>query len=248
MTPLHGGPQHLLAPGPGTKALAPAHPGRRFLAEVGFLLLVVLVASFVLKTFVIQSFYIPSGSMIPTLEKQDRVIVSKLAPEILDVHRGDIVVFHDPGGWTTTAAELPDNEGARAWLYGVAQALGFAPVTSEEFLIKRIIGLPGDEVSCEGGGAPVVVNGTALDEPYVFPGAEPSVDAFDVVVPDGAVWVMGDNRPNSWDSRAHQDQALKGAVAVDDLVGVAMVRTWPLSRFGLLRNPGSVFAEVKAPS
>ena len=221
---------------------------RRLLAELAFVVLVVLVASFALKTFVIQTFWIPSHSMDITLEPNDRVMVTKLAPGLLSIHRGDIVVFHDPGGWAGQSGSPDEQKGRAASLVlGVAQALGLAPTSSEEFLIKRVIGLPGDTVSCEGSSAPVLVNGVALDETYLHPGVQPSSMAFDIEVPKDAIWVMGDNRDNSADSRAHQDQDLNGAVAIDQVVGVAQLRTWPLSRFGLLRNPGAVFAEVPNP-
>jgi signal peptidase I len=206
-----------------------------------------LVASFVLKTFVIQSFYIPSQSMEPTLQEDDRVVVSKLAPGPLKVHRGDIVVFRDPGGWSNEHSPLPEETGLGAWLLGFAQALGLAPVESDDFLIKRVIGLPGDQVSCVGAGEPVTVNGVPLDETYVMPGADPSLRDFSVRVPPDALWVMGDNRPESADSRFHQDQDLGGAIAVEDVVGVAKVRLWPLNRLALLRNPGAVFAAVPNP-
>ncbi|MDR3106961.1 MAG: signal peptidase I [Bifidobacteriaceae bacterium] len=217
---------------------------RSIWVDIGFTLLATLVASFVLKTFVIQSFYIPSESMEPTLLNDDRVVVSKLAPGVFDVHRGDIVVFSDPGGWSSQHSALPDQTGLGAWLLGFTQALGLAPASSEDFLIKRVIGVAGDEVACAGGGDPVTVNGVALDETYVVPGAEPSISAFTVEVPPDSVWVMGDNRPRSGDSRLHQSDGQGGAVALDDVVGVAKVRLWPLSRFALLRNPGEVFAAV----
>jgi signal peptidase I len=212
--------------------------------ELAFTALAVVVASFVLKTFVLQSFFIPSESMEDTLAVDDRIVVTKLAPGMLDVHRGDVVVFADPGGWVTTSLDLPDSSGLVAGLHGVAQALGFAPESSKDFLVKRVIGVGGDQVACEGWGQPVTVNGVPLAEPYLKPGVEPSAVAFSVTVPPDSVWVMGDNRANSADSRFHQDQALGGAVSLDDLVGVAQVRLWPLSRFGLLRNPGDVFSAV----
>jgi len=232
---------------------SPAGPSRkvkvrRMLAELAFVALVVLVASFALKTFIIQTFWIPSHSMDDTLAPNDRVMVTKLAPGILSIHRGDIVVFHDPGNWSGGSVGTVEDRGRVASLVmGVGQALGLAPTSGEEFLIKRVIGLPGDRVSCEGDDAPVMVNGVALNETYIPLGVSPSMQAFDVEVPAGAIWVMGDNRGNSADSRAHQDEELGGAVAMEQVVGVAQLRTWPLNRLGLLRNPGSVFAEVPDP-
>ncbi|MDR1187240.1 MAG: signal peptidase I [Bifidobacteriaceae bacterium] len=239
MTILRGGPRHGAGrPGPAPLVYRP------FWVDIGFTLLATLVASFVLKTFVIQSFYIPSQSMEPTLQADDRVVVSKLAPGPFKVHRGDIVVFHDPGGWSNQQTALPDETGLGAWLAGFAQALGLAPASSEEFVIKRVIGLGGDQVACDGPGSPVTVNGVALGETYIMPGADPSAMVFSVRVPEGALWVMGDNRPESGDSRYHQADKLLGAVSLDDVVGVAKVRLWPLSRFALLRNPGDVFEGV----
>jgi signal peptidase I len=217
-------------------------------AELGFTLLLVFVLSFTLKTFVVESFYVPTGSMRPSIEVNDRVLVSKLAPGMFKVHRGDIIVFRDPGGWSTSQPALPDSTGLAAWLHGVAQSLGLAPASSDEFLLKRVIAVGGDLVECEGAGAPVTVNGVALDETYLMPGAAPSEIAFRVTVPEGAVWVMGDNREDSYDSRYHQDDELKGCVALDQVVGVAKIRLWPLSRLGIIRNPGSVFEYVPDPS
>jgi signal peptidase I len=214
---------------------------------MAFTALVVVVASFALKTFVVQSFYIPSQSMEDTLLINDRITVSKLAPGPLAVHRGDIVVFHDPGGWSDGQVALPSERGFGAWLHGVAQALGFAPESADDYIVKRVIGLGGDTVACAGPGQPVTVNGWPLAETYLKPGVEPSAVAFSVKVPDGAFWLMGDNRARSTDSRFHQDQALGGAVAVDRVVGVAKARLWPLSRLDLLRNPGAVFEDVPAP-
>ncbi|MDR2374649.1 MAG: signal peptidase I [Bifidobacteriaceae bacterium] len=221
----------------------------RFLKDAAFVIVAAVVLSFLLKTFLVQSFYIPSESMQPTLEKLDRVLVTKLAPGLLKVHRGDVIVFKDPGGWTTQTEPDPPGEGfladVSAGARAVAEVIGLAPSESEDFLIKRVIGLGGDTVACEGNGAPVTVNGVALDETYIMPGVEPSIAEFSTEVPAGAVWVMGDNRPRSGDSRAHiSNQPLGGAVSLDNVVGIAQVRTWPLDRMALLRNPGRVFASV----
>ncbi|MDR2565777.1 MAG: signal peptidase I [Bifidobacteriaceae bacterium] len=216
----------------------------RFAKDAAFVVVAAVALSFLLKTFLIQSFYIPSVSMVPTLERLDRVLVTKLAPGVLDVHRGDVVVFENPGGWITSETPDAPTGGISGAFRSLAEAIGLAPADSKDFLIKRIIGLPGDRVACDGRGSPVTVNGVPLDETYVAPGSAPSEASFSVVVPPDAIWVMGDNRSQSADSRAHMDQPLGGAVALDDVVGVAQVRTWPLDRLALLRNPGRVFAAV----
>jgi signal peptidase I len=225
--------------------------------EVAFIALAAVVLSFVLKTFLVQSFFIPSVSMQDTFLIDDRVMVSKLAPGPLGVHRGDIVVFADPGGWYS-GAPLPELTGAGAWVHGALQALGLAPSTAEDFLIKRVIGTGGDQVECVLGtedqnsdqlpDGVVHVNGVPLDETrYIKPGSIPCTEEFDVTVPDGHLWLMGDNRQQSSDSRAHMAGEGRGFVDLDMVVGVAKIRTWPLSRLALLRNPGAVFADVPEP-
>jgi signal peptidase I len=210
-----------------------------------------LVVSFLLKQFLIQTFSIPSGSMEDTLKKGDRVLVSKLAPGPLSVHRGDVVVFKDPDHWLEP---LPDpNRGMLGDVaHTVLEAVGLAPPDEDQFLIKRVIGLGGDQVECrldsEGEGT-LLVNGHAIDEPYLAEGALPCTEEMSITVPADAAWMMGDNRQGSMDSRYHRGGQLDGAVAMDLVVGVAKVRLPPLTnigRFGLLRNPGATFADVPA--
>jgi signal peptidase I len=225
--------------------------------EIAFVALAAIILSFALKTFLVQSFFIPSVSMENTFLIDDRVMVSKLAPGPLGVHRGDIIVFADPGGWLSAPA-LPQETGVGAWVHGALQALGLAPSTAEEFLIKRVIGTGGDRIECvlgtqdrNGNGQPdgaISVNGVQLDETtYLKPGEVACEAPLDVTLPKNDLWVMGDNRGNSGDSRAHMAEGSGGGVSLDLVVGVAKIRTWPLNRFGLLRNPGSVFADVPAP-
>ncbi|MBD3780984.1 MAG: signal peptidase I, partial [Micrococcales bacterium] len=130
-------------------------------------------------------------------------------------------------------------------LQDVLIVIGLMPQQSEDHLIKRVIGLPGDRVASAGDGSPVTVNGVAVDESaYLAPGASPSEIAFDVTVPEGSLWVMGDNRQHSADSRWHLGDPGGGAVPVSDVVGTAFVTLWPLDRIGMLRNPGDVFEAV----
>ncbi|KQO61543.1 S26 family signal peptidase [Curtobacterium sp. Leaf261] len=192
--------------------------GLRFLRDVVIIVLAALLVSFLVKTFVVRSFYIPSGSMESTLQIDDRVVVNELVPKVVGLHRGDVVVFEDPGGW-----------------------LG---ATGKNDLIKRVIGLPGDHVSCCSTDGKVEVNGVALDEPYAQYLPEfgsRSRAAFDVTVPAGQVWVMGDNRGNSADSRVH------GTVPEADIVGRAVVITWPISRWSWLGRYPDTFADVPKP-
>ena len=222
----------------------PVRRGRlaSWLRETAIIVVSALVLSMLIKTYLEQSFYIPSGSMEDTLAVGDRVLVSKLAPGPLDVHRGDIVVFKDPGGWLPPPDDEPTGFSA-----AVGEALtfvGLLPQDSGEHLIKRVIGLPGDEVACCDEQGRVTVNGVPIDEPYLKDGSEPSEMSFSVTVPEGYLWVMGDNRQNSQDSRFKQGNPGGGAIPVENVVGVAFVTLWPADRWGLLRNPGDTFADV----
>lgn len=242
--------QDAAAAEPRTRAEAASrNPHRRgpvmsFFRETSIILVSAIVLSWVVKTFLAQAFFIPSASMHDTLLEGDRVLVNKLAPGPFSVHRGDIVVFADPGGWLQ-GQEVPQTNVVQDALI----AIGLMPQQSEDHLIKRIIGLPGDRVSAKGDGSPVEVNGVPIDESaYLAPGASPSERAFDVTVPEGSVWVMGDNRQHSADSRWHLGDPGGGAVPIADVVGTAFVTLWPLDRIGLLSNPGDVFADVPDPS
>jgi signal peptidase I len=217
--------------------------GLAWLRESAIILVSALVLSLVVKTFLVQAFFIPSESMHETLIEGDRVLVSKLRPGPFDLRRGDIVVFKDPGGWLSGQVTTEPGEFRKV----VNEALtwvGLLPQDSGEHLIKRIIGLPGDHVACAGDGEPVTVNGVALDEPYLAPGAIPSESAFDVVVPEGTLWLMGDNRQASADSRANMGRPGGPFMPVENVVGAAFVTVWPLDRAGALTNPSDTFADV----
>ncbi|MGO1661923.1 MAG: signal peptidase I [Canibacter sp.] len=218
----------------------------RFIRDLLVIVLVAVLISFLLKTFLIRSFFIPSSSMERTLEVNDRVIVNQLAPNVVDLHRGDVVVFRDPGGWLN-AGPSPE----LTPLQHALQFIGLAPDTSDNYLIKRLIGLPGDHVVCCDANGRMTVNGEPLDEPYaVVPEGNSSVSAidFDVTVSKGSLWVMGDNRYASKDSRYNQDQPGKGFVTVDEIVGRAFLLNWPLDRLGILGNYPEVFSGVPEPS
>ncbi|QKS14657.1 signal peptidase I [Curtobacterium sp. Csp1] len=206
------------------------------------ILLAALLASFLVKTFVIRSFSIPSGSMTNTLQVGDHVVVNELA----GLHRGDVVVFRDADGWLDVPG-APERVAARTptLLGRTLSTVGFGPDT-DGHLVKRLIGLPGDHVECCDAQGRMSVNGVPLVEPYVLaPEGEPASGVpFDVTVPAGRLWVMGDNRYGSADSRSHQDLPSKGFVRESDVVGRAVVVTWPVARWSWLDDHPEVFAGV----
>ena len=213
--------------------------------EVVLVLVIALGLSLLIKTFLVQAFFIPSPSMESTLISGDRVLVSKLTPGPFDLEHGDVVVFADPGGWLQPSPAAPEGklrDGMRTGLTFV----GLLPADSDEHLIKRVIGLPGDKVVCCDANGKITVNGKALDEPYIYAGDDPSDKKFSVTVPAGSLWVMGDHRSVSQDSRFHAELH-NGMVPIHDVVGKAFIKVWPMDRIGLLRNPSSTFAGVSAP-
>lgn len=222
--------------------------GRSILKETVIIVISAIALSWILKTFLIQAFYIPSSSMEDTLAVGDRVVVNQLAPGPFDVHRGDIVVFEDPGGWLNGTASYvdPNSFGERA--RGVLKHIGLAPQDSENHLIKRVIGVEGDTVACCDAEGRLTVNGVSITEPYLKPGEEPSVTEFSAIVPEGHLWVMGDNRGHSSDSRFHTGEPGGGAIPIDNVVGVAFAIVWPFGNFGLLTNPGETFDKVPEPT
>jgi len=180
----------------------------------------------VVRLVLVQSFVIPTTSMQPTLHAGDRVLVSRLDYRFGDVRRGDVIVF-DGGGVFDPAQPVSSTMLARAG-QAVAAALG-GPVGERDYA-KRVIGLPGDRVVCCDVAGRLTVNGTALSEPYLPVGTEPSTVRFDVVVPPGRLWVMGDNRENSADSRAHLGGPGGGTVPLAHVVGRVVTVWWPLNR------------------
>ena len=214
-----------------------------FLRDLVVILVVAFLISFLLKTFLVRSFFIPSQSMEQTLKVNDRILVNQLVPDVVDVKRGDIVVFQDPGGWLYPKAMATEPNG----LEKVLQAVGLAADTSHEYVVKRVIGVGGDRVSCCDASGRIEVNGVPIDEPYiVVPEGKSRASEidFDVTVPEGSVWVLGDNRYASKDSRYNQDQPGKGFVSESEIVGRAFVLNWPLERFRWLARPDSTFTGV----
>ena len=227
-----------------------------FARDIVIILLAALLASFLVKTFLIRSFYIPSASMENTLiggpgtAADDRVVVNELEPGLVPVHRGDIVVFADPGGWLRgepVQPAAPANPVAR----GVSDALtfiGLGTADSDNHLVKRVIGLPGDHVVCCTAAGRVTLNGVPLKEPFIASqaqwtdGTRADSNPFDVTVPPGELWVLGDNRGDSLDSSLNQGLPTKGFVPEKDVVGRAFVISWPISRWSWLSDFPHVFA------
>jgi signal peptidase I len=214
---------------------------RSFWKELPILIGVALVLALLIKTFLVQAFSIPSASMENTLQEGDRVLVDKLTPWFgSEPERGDVVVFHDPGGWLGETVE-PDTNAVTKAIQKVLSTIGLMPSADEKDLIKRVIAVGGDTVQCKGTG-PVYVNGKALDETsYIYPGNTPCGDKpfGPIKVPEGRIWVMGDHRQDSLDSRYHQDLEGGGTVSVNEVVGRAVVVAWPVNRWSTLPIPGT---------
>lgn len=214
--------------------------------DVVIIVVAALVVSFLIKTFLIRSFSIPTASMQDTLLIDDRVIVSQLTPEPIDVNRGDVVVFVDPGGWLPSGLATEDDPLTNLFNW-VAVRLGMPDQSEANHLIKRVIGLPGDTVACCGPLGSVTVNGVPLEETYLrLPEgvSEASGTTFSVLVPQDSLWVMGDNRYNSADSRANLSQPGGGFVPMGNVVGRAIVVSWPADHWTWLDNHPEVFQGI----
>lgn len=223
------------APLESDAAAAPERPqgGPSWLLLGGVALLVMLLV----RGFLVQSFYVPSGSMEPTIEPGDRILVNKLADGDA-VRRGDVVVFD--GTTSFAAADRTPHQDDGAIGKGLAGAASLVGVDlGEQDFVKRVIGLPGDHVVCCDRGR-LTVNGKAIDETYVMPGDRPSELEFDITVPAGRLWVMGDHRSDSADSRSHLGDPGGGTVRLSDVIGRASVTYWPLSRIGGFDRPDAL--------
>lgn len=211
------------------KKSGPAHAkdtsGRITVQDVLSVLIYCLIAVIVvslLRIFVIGLYVVPSGSMETTLNIGDHIVTNRLAKPILKLKRGDVVVFKDPANWLNSENVFASND-----------------------LVKRLIGLPGDTVACKGNGAPVTINGVPIDETsYLKAGVQPSSFPFKMKVTPGNVFVLGDNRANSADSRYHTNDGNHGLVPLDRIKGVAMLTYLPVSRFGVVQAHHEVFAKV----
>ncbi|MFC5503575.1 signal peptidase I [Lysinimonas soli] len=221
----------------------------RFLRDILLILLAAIVISFLIKTFLIRSFYIPSESMEGTLHVNDRIIVNELVPKVMSIQHGDIVVFKDPGGWLPPSTSTPSTNPVASFVDWALSIVGLTAPDSNDHLVKRVIGLPGDKVACCNAFGQMTVNGVPLDEPYLqLPAGVTKVsrDDFSVTVPPNSLWVMGDNRYNSADSRYNRDKPGNGFVPFDDVVGRAVLISWPLDRWTMLDDYPLVFAGVES--
>jgi signal peptidase I len=198
------------------------------------LVITAMVMAVIVKTFFLQAFYIPSESMEPTMLVDDKLLVQKVSYWAGEPKRGDIVVFDDPGGWL---GEEESNHATNP-LQRALETVGLFPTGGH--LIKRVIGVGGDEVVCCTEQGKLTVNGKTLDEPYLLEPNQPaSATSFDVKVPKGHLWVMGDNRGNSADSRSHLGDPGGGFIAESEVVGKAWLRVWPWNRAGVIHKPDS---------
>ena len=244
--------------GDDEQAEQPSRGRWSFLTEMVVLFAVALTIALLIKTFVVQPFYIPSGSMENTLLVGDKVLVNKLVYHLRPIDRGDIVVFNGEGSWDPPLPQAPDHRNpvvrvyddtVGALLHSIAGLFGTSPGQTD--YIKRVIGIPGDHVVCCTARGQITVNGIPLSEKsYVFPGDRPSEDPFDVVVPPGRLWVLGDNRGESADSRLH-DCAYSdpqrtcfgfdrdGTIPENKVIGRAFMIVWPLCRLKTLPIPST---------
>lgn len=200
--------------------------------ETAIIVIAALALSALVRAFLVQAFYVPSGSMEDTLLVSDRIVASKITTRFGGVNRGEVVVFRDPGGWLPEPP--PQEQGIRGYLRTALTFIGLIPSDSGQDLVKRVIGVAGDRVVCCDSAGRISVNGVAIDEPYIK-GTTDQV-LFDVVVPEGNIFVMGDNRGDSRDSRFHLE-ANNGGVPVESVVGRAQWLIWPLHRMQNLSIP-----------
>jgi signal peptidase I len=215
--------------------------------ELPILIVVALAIALVIKTFVVQPFFIPSSSMEDTLMIGDKVLVNKLVYHFRSIQPGDIIVFNGVGSWNAAPPPVKpaSNPFVRAYdatlkplFHSIAGLFG-TPIGQTDY-IKRVIGAPGDDVACCNAQGLVTVNGVPLHESsYLYPGAAPSQMRFNKVVPPGRVWVMGDNRQISDDSRLRQQDPGGGTIPINQVIGRAFVIVWPPSHWRTLPIPST---------
>jgi signal peptidase I len=220
---------------------------RSFWRELPLLIVIALTIALLIKSFVVQAFYIPSSSMENTLDIGDKVLVNKLVYHFRSIQPGDIVVFDGNGSWDPVPAPAKTGSNPLVRLYDVTldplyhSILGlFGTAPGQTDFIKRVIGVPGDHVACCNAHGDVTVNGVALDEQsYLYPGNVPSTQHFSITVPPGRLWVMGDHRSVSWDSRGHMSDPGDGTIPENMVIGRAFMIVWPPSRWRVLGIPAT---------
>lgn len=212
-----------------------ADRGRQSWWDIPVTIAIALGVVLLITTFLVKPFSIPSGSMENTLQIGDRVLVNRAVYRIRDIERGDVVVF-DGSGRFVPAQVIPDRDPITGALVWVGQSFGLVTPDSTDF-IKRVIGVGGDRVTCCDADGRITVNGVPLQEDYLYPGDAPSLQPFDVEVPEGMLWVMGDHRSASADSRSHLGSPGGGFIPEDVVVGRAMNVVWPLSRLSSIPLP-----------
>lgn len=203
------------------------------LRELPILVILALLVSLLIKSFFVQFFYIPSGSMENTLQIKDRVAVNRVPFIGNDISRGDVIVFRDPAGWLPEASSVDGNRVTNAIREGLV-IVGVVPNPAKQYLVKRVIGVAGDKVVAKD--QVLTINGKPTHEPYIFAGNTPSDTDFNITVPEGKVWVMGDHRGASGDSRVHQDDVNNGMVPVEKITGRVIATIWPLSQIGFISS------------
>ncbi len=199
------------------------------LREFPILVIVALAVSLIIKSFLVQFFYIPSGSMENTLQINDRVAVNKIPFISKSIDRGDVVVFRDPSNWLPEPYADNQNKVIAKIKEGLV-LVGVLPNPAKQYLVKRVIGIAGDNVVGKDG--IVTINGKETTEPYIFAGNKPSELDFNVTVPKGKIWVMGDHRGASADSRYHQDDVNNGFVPESKVTGRVVGIIWPIKNIG----------------
>ena len=203
------------------------------LRELPILIALALIVSLLIKSFLVQFFFIPSGSMENTLQIKDRVAVNRIPFIGNNIERGDVIVFRDPAGWLPDASQQSGNRVMSAIRDGLV-LVGVIPNPAKQYLVKRVIWVAGDQVIAKD--SVLTINGEDTYEPYIFAGNSPSDTDFNVTVPEGKVWVMGDHRGASGDSRVHQDDINNGMVPVDKITGKAVAIIWPLNRIDVIAS------------
>ena len=219
---------------------------RSFLKEFPFLIVVALVVSLFIKTFIVQFFFIPSGSMENTLQIDDRVAVNRIPFISNNIKRGDVVVFRDPDNWLP-AADIETVPFVIAKAKAALVAVGVLPNPAKQYLVKRVVGVAGDRVICCTTTGKITVNGQEMNEPYIYAGNVPSDMNFDVTVPEGKLWVMGDHRGASADSRYHQEDINKGFVPLNRVTGRVLAVIWPIKNISLVPNVDALNQPVVKP-